>query len=74
MIQLKDLNGNDFVLNCDLIQTIELIPETKISLTDGKYFLVSNTYEEIIERVIDYKKNVYGVNKRIEVVREFQPN
>ena len=47
MIELTQLNGTSFVLNCNLIETVENIPETKISLTNGKYFLVAELNNEI---------------------------
>ncbi|MDP4109845.1 MAG: flagellar FlbD family protein, partial [Bacillota bacterium] len=39
VIELTYLNGIPFVMNCNLIETIESIPETKVMLTNGKYFL-----------------------------------
>lgn len=65
MIQLTDLNGRSFCLNCNLIETLESIPETKVSLTNGKYFLVSNTCEDVIEKVIRYNRLVFGGEKQI---------
>ena len=59
MIELTATNGQMFVMNADLIERIELIPETKITLTTGTYLLVNDTKEEIIEKVIGYKKKIY---------------
>jgi len=52
LIELTNLNGASFVLNCDLIETIENIPETKITLTNGHYFLVGEEREEIVKKVV----------------------
>lgn len=60
MIELTLLNGTSFLLNCNLIETVENIPETKVSLTNGKYFLVSEEKEEIVEKVITYNRKVFG--------------
>ena len=60
MIELTQLNGTSFVLNCNLIETVENIPETKVSLTDGKYFLVAEQKDEIIEKVIAYNRKIFG--------------
>lgn len=60
MIELTLLNGTSFILNCNLIETVENIPETKVSLTNGKYFLVSEGKEDIIEKVIAYNRKVFG--------------
>jgi flagellar protein FlbD len=58
MIELTDLTERSFVLNCDLIETISSIPETKITLTNGKYYLVKESPAEIIEKVLSYKKRI----------------
>jgi flagellar protein FlbD len=65
MIELIDITGKPFFLNCNLIETMESIPETKVSLTSGKYFLVSNSCEEIVEKVIRYNRRVFGLTKQI---------
>ncbi len=59
MIELTQLNGTLFTLNSDLIETIENIPETKVLLTNGKYFLVCEKREEIVRKVVDYRRRIY---------------
>ncbi len=59
MIVLTNLNGIEFVLNSNLIETIENIPETKVTLTSGKYYLVSEQREEIIKKVIAYNRQIF---------------
>lgn len=59
MIELTNLNGIPFVLNSSLIETIENIPETKITLTSGKYYLVSEEKHEIINRIISYNRQIF---------------
>lgn len=59
MIELTNLNGIPFVLNSGLIETIELIPETKVTTTTGKYFLVKEKPEEIVQKVIGYNRKIF---------------
>lgn len=59
MIELTNLNGVPFVLNSSLIETIESIPETKVTLTTGKYFLVEEAQNEIVKRVIAYNRQIF---------------
>ncbi len=59
MIELTSLSGSSFVLNSNLIETIETIPETKVTLTNGKYFLVGEEKEEIVQKIIDYNRQVF---------------
>lgn len=56
MIALKRLNGQEFVLNADLIETLEKTPDTVITLTNGKKIIVSNSLEEIVRKTIKYKQ------------------
>jgi flagellar protein FlbD len=59
MIELTSLNGSFFVLNSNLIETIETIPETKVTLTNGKYFLVGEQKEEIVQKIISYNRQIF---------------
>lgn len=65
MIEVHAINGSDIFINCDLIESIELIPETKISLTTGKYYLVSESGQEIANKMINYYQQIYGMQKKI---------
>ena len=65
MIELTLLgSGTPFVLNSSLIETIEHIPETKISLTNGKYYLVAEQKDEIIKKIIDYNRQIFKYSAR----------
>ncbi len=56
MIYLKKINGNNFVLNCELIECIEARPDTTITLTNDKKILVSNSVEEVVNLTLEYKR------------------
>ena len=56
MIALKRLNGQEFVLNADLIETLEATPDTVITLTNGKKIIVRNNLEEIVRKTLKYKQ------------------
>ena len=58
MIEVVGINGEEFLINAALIEKIELIPETKITLTTGKYYLVKDTKEEIVNRIIEYNQKI----------------
>lgn len=62
MILLKSLSGGEFYLNNDLIVKIEALPDTVITLADGKTIRVKDTPEEIIERIVQYKRRIYQGN------------
>lgn len=59
MIILKRLNGKTFMINDDLIEFVEETPDTVITLTNGRKYVVSDTIDEIIDMIVKYKKQVY---------------
>ena len=61
MIELTKLNGETFVLNADLIETVEATPDTIIRLTAGKRFIVREKVSEVIRRVIEYGRRIHYI-------------
>lgn len=63
MINLTGLNNQGFVLNCDHIEKLEEVPETIITLTNGKKYIVLESIDEVRREVIKYKNKIfnYGV-------------
>ena len=55
MILLTALNGREFSLNPELIYRGEEMPDTLITLIDGKTLVVTESAAETAQRVIDYK-------------------
>ncbi len=58
MILLTRLNRAPFVLSSDLIEHIEAAPDTVVSLVNGQKLLVLETPEEIVDRVIQFRRAV----------------
>jgi flagellar protein FlbD len=58
MIQLTRLNHKPLIINSDLIEHIESTPDTVLSLTSGQTFVVLETTEEVIERVVGYRRGL----------------
>ncbi len=58
MIRLTRLNHTPVVLNADLIECIEVTPDTVISLTTGAKFMVLETAEEVVERATKFRRSV----------------
>lgn len=55
--QSKDVDG-EFILNAELIETIEETPDTVITLTSGKKILVEENMRQIVNLAIDYKRTI----------------
>ena len=58
MIMVTRLNGQEFVLNADLIKMIEQRPDTIITLINGDHVVVKEASREVIERVIEYGRRL----------------
>lgn len=58
MITLTKLNGEQFVLNSSHIEKIESIPESKVVLVGGGYYLVKETPGDIIKKEICFQSKI----------------
>ena len=48
------------VLNSDLIEHVEVTPDTVVSLTTGQKFLVLESADELVRRVIEFRRAIHG--------------
>ncbi len=58
MIRLTRLNGHPLALNSDLIKFVEQAPDTVITLVSGEKILVRESAEEILQRVVQFRRAV----------------
>lgn len=58
MIQVTGMNHESFTLNAEHIEKIEQVPESLITLVNGKRYIVIETPEEIIKKVKKYKSDI----------------
>jgi flagellar protein FlbD len=63
MIKLSRLNGKEFVLNADLIEQIEATPDTVITLTNGKTVMVAESADQVIKKVLKYRRLIQGFRR-----------
>ncbi len=59
MIKVTGLNNVEFILNAELIEKLEEVPESVITLVNGKKYIVLESNEEIIRSVLEYKKRIF---------------
>ncbi len=64
MIKLTLYNDADVIVNADLIESVEKTPDTLISLTTGKKVMVKESVEDVISKVITYRRLI-SKNKRM---------
>ena len=61
MIQVTRINHVPLVLNSDLIEHIESTPDTLISLTNGQKLIVLEDPQELIRRVVAFRRRIFQV-------------
>lgn len=61
MILLTRLNGSTFAINPDLVERIQEQPDTTIVLVDGTTFIVTETVEEVIDEIAEYRARVIAL-------------
>jgi len=59
MIRLTRLNRVPLVVNSDLIEHIETTPDTVIALTTGQKFMVLETPEQVVDRVVAFRRSIH---------------
>jgi len=61
MIVVTRLNDTQFAINPDLIERIHANPDTTLVMVDGANFIVTESMEEIIERIAQYRARVISL-------------
>ena len=64
LIKLTKFNSKtnkkgEFVLNAEIIETIEETPDTVVTLTNGKKLIVDEPMDEIVRRVMKYRRAMH---------------
>ncbi|MBD5162055.1 MAG: flagellar FlbD family protein [Oscillibacter sp.] len=67
MIVLTKRSNERFLINHNQIESIEMIPESKIVMMNRDYFIVKETPEEIIKKIQEYNAKVQDVHRTITV-------
>ena len=60
MVRVTRLNHTPIVLNSDLIEHIEGTPDTVISLSNGQRLMVLESAEEIVNRVVEFRRRIHA--------------
>lgn len=63
MIVLTRLNGSRFVINAEMIRTVEEKPDTIIVLANGETLIVKESMEDVVSKAVEYGR----------MIRMFQP-
>jgi flagellar protein FlbD len=60
MIRVTRLNSSPLILNSDLIEHIEITPDTVITLTTGQSMRVRESADDLIARIVEFRRSIYA--------------
>lgn len=65
MIELQRLNGEGFMLNACLIEQVQSLPDTTITLTNGKKIVVQTAESDVVAKIKAYYQQIglFGTQK-----------
>ncbi len=58
MIELTRLNGKKFLLNAELVETVESLPDTTLRLTNGKTYVVKEDCQTVLNALLGYRQGL----------------
>ncbi len=70
MIKLTKISGEEILINEDRIEHVEAIPESKIMMASGNFYLVNETLEELIDIVAMTKAKILLFKDKMEINKE----
>ncbi|MFW6134140.1 MAG: flagellar FlbD family protein [Elusimicrobiota bacterium] len=60
MIDVTRMNGENIVINAELIETVESRPDTLITLTNGNRLMVKEKVDDVVGKIKEYRREVYS--------------
>ena len=57
MIELHRLNGELFLLNSDMIETVDVTPDTIVRLVNGHRYVVKESFDDIRSAMVNFRRN-----------------
>jgi flagellar protein FlbD len=61
VITLTRLNGQPFALNPDLIERVDVTPDTVVTLIDGAKYLVAEPLDQVIDAIRRFRASVVAL-------------
>jgi flagellar protein FlbD len=56
MIEVHRLNGELFLLNSDMIETVEMTPDTVVRLVNGHRYVIRETLDDIKDAIVEFRR------------------
>ena len=67
MITVTRLDGDELVVNAELIELVEATPDTHLTLTDGRQMIIQESPDVVVARVIAYRRAAYGPLRAVQL-------
>ena len=75
MIKVTRLNGSELVINSDLIEFVESLPDTIVSLVTGKKIIIREESDTVIQKVAEFKRLSSGsISPKIAIKSQGEDN
>jgi flagellar protein FlbD len=58
MIKVTKLNGTEYYINPHQIESIEIHPDTTLMMLSGKYHIVREEADDVLERINTYRRRL----------------
>jgi flagellar protein FlbD len=59
MIRVHRLNGQAVVINAELIESIESVPDTVINLYTNNRLIIKESMDEVYGLIMEYKRSIH---------------
>jgi flagellar protein FlbD len=73
MIRLTRFNHQTFMVNSDAIKFVESAPDTTVTLMNGERVLVLETVDEVVARIVAFRREIWPALGRAATAAEPQP-
>ena len=60
MIDITRIDGREMTINAELIETVDEVPDTVITLTTGKKIIVKESRQKVKNLVKSYKWDIFN--------------
>ena len=60
MVKVTRLNGEEYYINPHQIESMTLNPDTTLLMLSGKYLVVKEGLDELIDRIVEYRRRIGG--------------
>ena len=60
MIKVTRLNGKEYYINPHQIESVEIHPDTTLLMLSGKYVVIREGVDDVIDRIVEYRRRIGG--------------